>query len=123
LRLLRRAARLPYHPIVWRLNRNFEHANLRASAVEARLGDLDGRERAVEARLTDMQMRLEDWERQLERWAYQMQHSLGASRDLIDAAQRTIRETRAANDVSREAIAEWSAVIARELGPNGHSES
>jgi SAM-dependent methyltransferase len=102
--LLRRAAQAPYHPLVWRLNRNDEHGRMRAEAVEARL--------------EEVQLRLAEMQRRFDEWGHQVLHGLTASREAIHVAQRTIHETRAANDASHDAIAAWSAVLARELSRN-----
>jgi FkbM family methyltransferase len=100
VQLLGSAARRPYHPVVWRLNRNYEHGLAGLDAIEARLDRLD----AIEARLAAVERRLEELTRQ------EMD-----GREAIRSAERVIREIRMANDASREAIADWSAVIAREL--------
>ncbi|MGO9898390.1 MAG: class I SAM-dependent methyltransferase [Solirubrobacteraceae bacterium] len=101
---LRKVSRLPYHPILWRLERNYQHSSARDEAIAARLSEV---ERAIAARLSEVE-RLPDANRRID--------SLRAT---IESAQRTLREMRAANDSSRDAIAEWSVMVARELEPSG----
>lgn len=47
---LRRLSRLPYRPIVWRLERNYQDSRARDQSIESRLAEL---ERSIESRLPD----------------------------------------------------------------------
>jgi hypothetical protein len=109
--LLASAARRPYHPVVWRLDRNYARGLERLDAIAARLDRLD----AITARLGPIEARLAAVERRLQESSRRERDGLGASREAIRSAEQLMREVRLANDASREEIADWCAVIAREL--------
>jgi FkbM family methyltransferase len=101
---LRRLAQVLYHPILWRLNRNYNQARLRHEELDSRLGD--------------MQQKLADVNRTL----FDMRRGFDNSSDTIASAQQVMKETREASDSSQQAIGEWSAIVARELDADGVNE-
>ena len=105
LRLLRALVRLPYHPLLWRLDRNANHGQRQTDVLQAHLVH-------VERLLDDVRIRQE----QEDDASRVVVRELKGAREAQDAVQRTILKTREANDSSHEAVVEWTALISRALG-------
>jgi FkbM family methyltransferase len=112
LQLLRAAIRLPYHPIVWRLERNAIHGQRHAAALEAHLARVDRQLEVMSALLDDVRIRQEQ-EDAASRVAARELRRIRSSQDEI---HRATRETVTINESSQEAMVEWSALISRAIG-------
>lgn len=110
--LLRAAARLPYHPIVWRLERNAIHGQRHAAALEAHLARVERRLEVMSALLDDVRIRQE----QEDAASRVVARELRRIRSSQDEIHRATRETVTVNELSQEAIVEWSALISRAIG-------
>jgi hypothetical protein len=115
---LRDVLRLPYHPILWRLNRNDDNTTARADDVARRLDALDRRvaELEVIAR-TALQATVD-----LHGWSRLASAQIERSVDLLAGLDSRSAEPAATPsgtvDVEdlREVLIEWAAAIARNVG-------
>jgi FkbM family methyltransferase len=112
LHLLRAAVRLPYHPIVWRLERNAIHGQRHAAALETHLARIERQLEVMSALLDDVRIRQE----QEDAASRVVARELRQIRSSQDEIHRATRETVTVNELSQEAIVEWSALISRAIG-------
>jgi FkbM family methyltransferase len=112
MQLLRAAARLPYHPILWRLERNAIHGQRHTAALEAHLARVERRLEVMSALLDDVRIRQE----QEDAASRIVVRELRNIRIAQDEVQRATREARSVNELSQEAIVEWTALISRAVG-------
>jgi FkbM family methyltransferase len=112
LQLLRAAAGLPYRPIIWRLERNAIHGQRRTAALEAHLATVERQLEVMSALLDDVRIRQE----QEDAASRVAAHALWGIRSTQHEIHRTTQETRTLNELSQEAIVEWTALISRAIG-------
>jgi FkbM family methyltransferase len=112
LQLLRAVARLPYRPIIWRLERNAIHGQRHAATLEAHLARVEQRLEVMSALLDDVRIRQE----QEDAASRVAAHELWSIRSTQQDIHRMTQETRMLNELSQEAIVEWTALISRAIG-------
>jgi SAM-dependent methyltransferase len=110
--LWRDALKLPYRPLVWRLNRNDQHGATRADALARQLDELERRLAELETRARS----LETASTQLVDWSGHASGQLERALDAIIEVQRHAGDSRERDEATRQAMVDWAAVISRALG-------
>jgi hypothetical protein len=101
MQLLRWLLRRPYHPLLWRLERNHQQSL------------------ALEARLAELSQRLD---RSTERFDRQLADVGQISRRASQSAREAVEVAKAGTEANRTTLAEWAAVIARTVRQRGRGD-